>query len=67
MQSFVVDLQNTSLRKVGYSVTIVYPDGHRDCCPPSFTLDDRLILTADMKGTQIVTVATDGATSTVRV
>ncbi len=60
MQSFVVDLQNTSLRKVGYSVTIVYPDGHQTAVPPSFTLDDRLILTADMKGTQIVTVATDG-------
>jgi hypothetical protein len=60
MQSFVVDLQNVALRKVAYSVTLVYPDGHQSVVPPSFTLDDRLILTADLQGTQIVTVATDG-------
>jgi hypothetical protein len=60
MQSFVVDLQNPGLRKVAYSVSIVYPDGHQATIPPSFTLDDRLILTAGMKGTEIVSVVTDG-------
>lgn len=59
-QLFVVGLANPALRRVDYSVTIIYADGHQVTVPPSATLADRLILTAEMRGNRIVSVTSDG-------
>ncbi len=55
-KSFAVELRNPNLRRVAYSVTIMYADGHLVEIPRSFTLLPRIFVLADMKGHKIITI-----------
>ena len=55
-KSFAVELRNLNLRRIAYSVTIMYADGRFVEIPRSFTLERRIIVRADMRGHKIVTI-----------
>jgi hypothetical protein len=55
-KSFVVELRNPNLRRIAYSVTIMYADGRLVEIPRSFTLERRIFVRADMRGHKIVTI-----------
>lgn len=56
-KSFTVDLRNPDLRRVAYSVTVMYRDGRLLEIPRSYTLDRRVIVHANMRGHRIVSVS----------
>jgi hypothetical protein len=55
-KSFAVELRNPNLRRIAYSVTIMYADGRLVEIPRSITLERRIIVRADMRGHKIVTI-----------
>ena len=55
-KSFAVELRNPNLRRIAYSVTIMYADGRLVEIPRSVTLERRIIVRADMRGHKIVTI-----------
>lgn len=56
-KSFTVDLRNPDLRKVAYSVTVMFKDGRLLEIPRSYTLDRRVIVHANMRGHRIIAVS----------
>ncbi|NTU82805.1 MAG: hypothetical protein HGA45_26135 [Chloroflexales bacterium] len=56
-KTFTVDLQNPDLRRVTYSVTVMYRDGRLLEIPRSATLDRRVIVHAGMRGHRIISVS----------
>jgi hypothetical protein len=55
--SFTVDLRNPDLRRVAYSVTVMYTDGRLLEIPRSYTLDRRVIVHANMRGHRIISIS----------
>jgi hypothetical protein len=55
-KSFSVELRNPNLRRVAYSVTIMYADGRMVQIPRSITLERRIFVVANMRGHKIVAI-----------
>ena len=61
-KTFSVDLRNPDLRLIGYQMTVLFKDGMTYEAPRSFTRNNRIILSKNLRGHRIVTlrpVATD--------
>jgi hypothetical protein len=56
VQRFKVDLRNTELKTVYYTVSISFKDGRFITVPESMTNDRRIVLRADMKGRRVISV-----------
>lgn len=55
-QTFVVDLEDPTLRHVAYQVTVLFSDGRVLEVPRSVTLQPRIILSPTMRGHKIIEV-----------
>jgi hypothetical protein len=56
-KTFSVDLVDSNQRLVAFETVIMFKDGRMIEIPPSFTLDRRIVVRADMKGHRIVRVS----------
>jgi hypothetical protein len=54
-QTFSVELIDPTQRRIGFKGTMLFADGKSVEIPPSFTLAERLILRADLKGHRVIT------------
>ena len=60
-KSFGVELRNPTLRRVSYSVSIIFSDGRMVEIPRSSTQQRRIIVNANMRGHKIVTIRPERA------
>lgn len=58
-QTFVVNLEDTTKRLVGFSVTVIFKNGNVHEIPRSFTLDRRLTVRSDMRGHHIAVIRSE--------